>query len=155
MLKHYENAKQRWGGSHSLIDLWLKKRERLIVKYYNVLSSKPLDSKKNELAESMSIFCEALMNYCSVSHFQVYEKLLTETQELAPQKLQFARDAFPKLEKITEKLVDFNDQYDSQCSLDEMMQLSESLSKLGELLEDRFLLEDELIENLHSTEQIL
>lgn len=152
MLKHYENAKQRWGGSHSMIDLWLKKRERLIVKYYNVLSSKPLDSKKNELAESMSIFCESLMNYCSVSHFQVYEELLTETQELAPQKLQFARDAFPKLEEITEKLVDFNDQYDSQCSLDEIMQLSQSLSKLGELLEDRFLLEDELIENLHSAD---
>ncbi len=153
MLKHYENAKQRWGGEHSLIDRWLNKRQRLIVKYYNVLSTKPLKTKENQLADNISIFCEALMDYCSVSHFQVYEKLLSSATEIDGADISQVRDAFARLEEITSNLVDFNDQYNEQCSLEELMKLSASLSKVGELLEDRFLLEDGLISMLYNSQQ--
>lgn len=153
MLRHYKNAKERWGGVHTLVDRWLSKRQRLIVRYYNVLSSKPLNSKKNELAESMSIFCESLMNYCSVSHFQVYERLLASAQHVDTDSLDFAKQTLLKLEEITSDLVDFNDQYGSECSLDKLMQLGHSLSKVGELLEDRFVLEDKLIATLYTRKE--
>lgn len=153
MLRHYNNAKERWGGVHTLVDRWLSKRQRLIVRYYNVLSSKPLDSKKNELAESMSIFCESLMNYCSISHFQVYEKLLTSAEHIDEESLSFAKTTLLHLEQITSDLVDFNDQYGSDCTLDKAMELGNSLSKVGELLEDRFALEDKLIATLYTSKE--
>lgn len=154
MFQHYENAKQRWGGGYSIIDRWLKKRQRLIVRYYNVLSAEPLNPKQNQLADSMSIFCESLMNYCSISHFQVYEKLLSRAKKLDGADLAHIRSSFNLLEEITSNLVDFNDQYNSRCNLDTLMGLSASLSKVGELLEDRFVLEDELIATLHNTHQV-
>lgn len=139
MLRHYKNAKERWGGVHTLVDRWLSKRQRLIVRYYNVLSSKPLDSKHNELADSMAIFCESLMNYCSMSHFQVYEKLLTSAEHVNADSLDFAKKTLLQLEEITSDLVDFNDQYGSDCTLDKIMELGNSLSKVGELLEDKLI----------------
>ena len=45
MLTRVENAQQKWGGSHTVIDKWLNERQRLIVLYCKLAGFSPSDKK--------------------------------------------------------------------------------------------------------------
>ena len=52
---------------------------------------------------------------------------------------------------MTQQCVDFNDKYDTaEHCLEKITDLSKDLSDLGEMLSERFDLEDQLIEKLHN-----
>jgi len=81
----------------------------------------------------------------------VYEQLLQEAKDFDDGSLELAKKHYPRLEEITEACVEFNDNYDTaEHCLEKMGDLPKELSVLGELLEERFQLEDELIEALHN-----
>ena len=91
------------------------------------------------------------MDYCSAGHFEVYEQLVREAQEFDDGSIELAKQHYPRLEQITSKCVGFNDSYDTaEHCIEKMTDLPKDLSDLGELLEERFQLEDELIEHLHN-----
>ncbi len=149
MLENCENAKERWGGVNDLIDKWLKERQALIVKLCD-LSVNPGSSQENKV-ERFQSFCQILVDYVSVGHFEVYEQLLSEAAEFDNQAgRELANRIIPQIQESTEVALDFNDRFDNIHKVDDGIEgLIAELDNLGKTLEDRFELEDVLIESLH------
>ncbi|MAD44625.1 MAG: sigma D regulator [Oceanospirillaceae bacterium] len=153
MLETCKSAQERWGGVHKLIDRWLNSRQGLIVQFCALSSGKPL-SLDAPLGDTLSRFCETLMDYCSHGHFEIYDQLLAEAREYQDEEgIELANTLVPKLDELTSRCVDFNDTYDEHCTFDQLARLPADLSGIGELLEERFELEDQLIEKLHNIHQ--
>lgn len=149
MLEGCKNARERWGGVHKLIDNWLNARQELIVQYCNLLACKPL-SAEYPLGQNVQSFCQNMMDYCSAGHFEIYEQLIREAKEFDDGGIELARQLVPQLDVLTGRCVDFNDIYDQHCSFDMLAGFPAALSAIGEVLEDRFELEDQMIERLHN-----
>lgn len=150
MLEKCNSAKERWGGVHKMIDGWLNERQQLIVQFCNLTASRPLDPDAAPLAEQLQGFCQVMMDYCSAGHFEIYEQLVAEAREFDDGGVEYASAVVPQLDALTGKCVDFNDRYDASCTLEQLGKLPADLSLLGEILEERFQLEDQLIERLHT-----
>lgn len=153
MLEQCRNAKERWGGVSTIIDHWLEERQQLI----SVFVAIPGQEAGPALNSSLSEFCDLLMDYLSSGHFEVYEQLLREGSEFADGSLEQAQQLLPMIQTSTDKALDFNDSYGQLGSptLRQLYQLSLDLSALGEILEERFALEDQLIEILHTAHKDL
>src|SRR5690606_19998628 len=146
MLEKCRNAQERWGGVHQLIDRWLQERHELISAYQQLQSQLDRCSR-----ETLQVFCQWLVDYASAGHFEVYEQLLREAQDFNDQRgLELARQIYPRLQVITQLALDFNDRCDAQLARGEQPQLASELAPLGQLLHERFELEDCLIEVLHT-----
>ncbi len=142
MLESCQNAQERWGGVHLLIDRWLQERKELIDAY-DKLGAKPeaLGEDRKPLQE----FCGVLVDYVSAGHFEIYEQLTGEAKAFNDKRgLELAETLYPRIDVITEKLLAFNDLCDEgKC-------VAEKFKELGGLLHERFELEDCLIEVLHT-----
>ncbi|MGB0466976.1 MAG: sigma D regulator [Pontibacterium sp.] len=149
MLEKCQDAKERWGGVSDIIDHWLEERQGLISAFVH-LPQHPVD---NELAQQVELFCELLMDYLSSGHFEVYEQLLREGSEFNDGSVEEAQKLFPEIQHSTNLALDFNDQYASTAifSVQIVRELANDLSGLGEKLEERFELEDRMIEVLHTS----
>jgi len=148
MLDNCKNAAERWGGVSDLIDKWLKERQELIVRLCD-LSVNPGSSQENK-AEKFQSFCQVLVDYVSVGHFEVYEQLVAEAAEYNDGGIQLAKQIIPRIEASTEIALSFNDRFDDIHKVDDGIEgLIEELETLGKTLEERFELEDTLIESLH------
>lgn len=154
MLEECKSAQERWGGVHRLIDNWLNERQTLIVLYCKVLKCKPLSAEES-LPQLVSQLCQVMMDYCSAGHFEVYNQLLQEATEYDDGGVELAASVVPKIDAITTQCVDFNDTYDQNCSFEQFCHLASELSELGERLEERFEMEDMLIEQLHNAHRDL
>ena len=154
MLENCKTAHERWGGVHQLIDNWLAERKKLIVLYCNLSASKPLSAEQS-LGENVGCFCQVMIDYCSAGHFEIYEQLINEAREYQDGGVELAEKLVPQLDKLTGDCVDFNDTYDADCSFEQLAKLPADLSQIGEVLEDRFALEDQLIEQLHNAHKDL
>ncbi|WP_282340233.1 MULTISPECIES: sigma D regulator [Pseudomonas] len=150
MLESCHNAQERWGGVHQMIDRWLQERHQLISAYY------AFEAEPDGLAvtpEALQAFCELLLDYVSAGHFEIYEQLLGEGRAFNESRgLELAKRIFPRIEAITEVALRFNDRCakgDCAASKD----LLDELKHLGQLLHERFELEDCLIEVLHTAHQ--
>ncbi|WP_277052380.1 sigma D regulator [Zestomonas thermotolerans] len=150
MLESCQNAQERWGGVNLLIDRWLQERQELIEAYEKVQCG---GQSLTVTAESLQNFCELLVDYVSAGHFEIYEQLTTEAQMFGDQRgLELAEQLYPRIDAITQAALAFNDRYDNGDSRDNLTMCSE-LKRLGQLLHERFELEDCLIEVLHNAHQ--
>lgn len=148
MLDNCESAKERWGGVSELIDKWLKERQELIVQLCDI-SVNPGSSEENKV-ERFQGFCQLLVDYVSVGHFEVYEQLMKEAEEYNDGGIELANKIIPQIQKSTEVALNFNDQFDDIHKVDDgIAGLVAELENLGKTLEERFELEDVLIESLH------
>ena len=89
----------------------------------------------------------------SAGHFEVYEQLVEEATEFNDDSsIALARKLVPEIQRYTEAALEFNDTFDKTPEeLAELNTMLKGLSTLGEQLEERFELEDMLIEKLHNT----
>lgn len=150
MLENCRNARERWGGVSELIDRWLKERQELLVQYCE-LSAQSDFSQTTMLTEKFVRLCEVLVDYVSAGHFEVYEQLVQEAREFNDGGLELAAKVYPRIEQTTEVALNFNDRVDGRTLTEaDVKDLFGELSKLGEVLESRFEMEDFLIENLHN-----
>ncbi|WP_323753251.1 sigma D regulator [Marinobacter sp.] len=150
MLENCRNAKERWGGVSDLIDRWLKERQQLLV-HYCELSGESDRSPSEALSKQFIRLCEVLVDYVSAGHFEVYEQLIQEARDFDDGGVELAAKVYPEIEKTTEVALAFNDQVDSRIlTEDDVATLFKELSRLGEVLESRFEMEDFLIEHLHN-----
>ncbi|MDP0561466.1 MAG: sigma D regulator [Candidatus Endonucleobacter sp. (ex Gigantidas childressi)] len=148
MLDDCRSAKERWGGVSKIIDRWLSERQELIVLYCSINGVDQLKSDKRSLTVKLKEFCQIMVDYVSVGHFEVYERLNQEGLEFDDEGIEVAQALYPKIESNTHLCLDFNDRCEVISSV---KGLQEALSALGEVLEDRFMLEDNLIETLHES----
>lgn len=150
MLEDCENARERWGGVSALIDRWLQSRQQLIVQYCE-LSSSPDFGHPEPVYDQLSSLCEQLLDYVSAGHFEVYEQLMNEAREFDDGGVEVANKTYPKINKTTQEMLAFNDLLDvSEKTEEDMRAMYARVSHLGEIMEERFELEDLLIENLHN-----
>jgi regulator of sigma D len=148
MLENCKNASERWGGVNDLIDKWLDERKKLIVALCDI-SFKP-GSSQEQKAEKFQRFCQILVDYVSVGHFEVYEQLLLEAAEYNDGGTELANKVIPMIDISTEIALSFNDRFDDIHKVDDgIKSLMTELDTLGKTLEDRFSLEDKLIAKLH------
>ncbi len=148
MLEGFKTAKERWGGVSEIIDRWLNERQELIVLYCSINGMDQFDDDKRPVANKLKELCQILVDYASAGHFEVYEQLIREAMEFDDGGVELAQSMLPKIEKNTSRCLEFNDNCESICNI---KKLQESLSELGETLEERFRLEDKLIESLHES----
>ena len=151
MLENCQSAKERWGGVSEIIDRWLRERQELIVRYCHLTSLEEF-SDVEEVVRSFTEFCQILLDYVSAGHFEVYEQLLSDAKEYNDGGDDLANKLYPEIQKTTEAALDFNDRFDNTPEeAEELRELIPVLSRLGEQLEERFELEDTLIEALHTS----
>lgn len=148
MLEKCHNAQERWGGVSDIIDNWLDSRQQLISFFVSLPQQHVQDALNNKIQE----FCQLMMDYISSGHFEVYEQLLKQGSEFNDGSLEKAQALFPNIQDSTDTALDFNDAYSGFTgqTLQDMYELTCQLSSLGETLEERFALEDKLIEILHT-----
>jgi regulator of sigma D len=147
MLENCKTARERWGGTHQIIDRWLNQRQETLVRYFDISS----DTAADQQSSLLTAFCESLMDYVSAGHFEVYEQLIREAKEFDDGGLELARTLYPKIESTTQIIVDFNDKYDTQDHTKQhVSDLPDDLSKLGEAMTERFEMEDQMIQRLHT-----
>lgn len=143
-------AKERWGGVSELIERWLQERQQLIVTYCRLTRVSDFSSL-DKARSAFCKFCELLVDYVSAGHFEIYDKLIQEATAFDDGGVALAERLYPRIQKTTEVALAFNDRFDriqgESAGFDE---LYEGLSGLGETLEDRFEMEDLLIESLHN-----
>ena len=150
MLESCQNARERWGGLHLMIDRWLQERQQLVGAFKNLNADQHAPAAN---AFDLEGFCELLVDYVSAGHFEIYEQLLQEARAFDDQRgLELAKKIYPRLEAITQIALAFNDHCDNgDCR--ESKSLHAELEQLGQLLQERFELEDCLIEVLHTAHQ--
>lgn len=150
MLENCQNARERWGGVNELIDRWLKERQELLVRYCDLSGDQDF-SQTEALRQKFVGLCDVLVDYVSAGHFEVYEQLIQEAREFNDGGLELAAKVYPRIEQTTEVALNFNDRLDSrELSEQDIRDLFDELSHLGEALESRFEMEDFLIEHLHN-----
>ncbi|WP_407313468.1 sigma D regulator [Pseudomonas sp. nanlin1] len=147
MLESCQNAQERWGGVHKLIDRWLQERTQLI-KAFDDLGETPEALAADR--KTLQTFCEVLVDYVSAGHFGIYDQLTSEAKAFEDERgLEFAKTIYPRLDAITEKLLAF-DEYCDKGDCSDMKVIMEKLKGVGGLMHERFELEDCLIEVLHT-----
>lgn len=148
MLEKCRNARERWGGVSQIIDHWLEQRQQLISSFINLPDAEVGES----LNAKLDNFCSVLIDYISSGHFEVYEQLLNEGREFKDGSVEQAQNLMPLIQPTTDIALDFNDacQGFNHPTLRELRDFSNQLSTLGETLEERFSIEDQLIEILHT-----
>jgi len=151
MLNKVEQASARWGGAHDAIDTWLLERKELLVRYCQLAGLPPFERVANALPDKDDIhkFCQLLMDYISAGHFEIYDKIVNECQESIECK-QLAEDIYPRLTSNTDEALNFNDNYAAISDEQGLEQFDQHLSQLGQKMEERFALEDRLIQQLHT-----
>lgn len=153
MLDNCQTAKERWGGVSEIIDRWLRERQDLIVKFCALSGTSDL-SKSDNISKDFEHLCEVLVDYVSAGHFEVYDQLVAEAKEFDDGGTELAEKIIPKIQQTTEQALRFNDRFDvTEKSERGLSVLLADLSELGEILEERFELEDVLIETLHTNHE--
>jgi len=150
MLKKFKQTQEQWGGSSDVIDHWLDKRQHVVVEYCKLAALQPCASKTalSELPtpQELQCFCQDLVDYISEGHFKVYDMVMDKWQSTGFQVTDEIHDAYAEIIKTTDPLLNFTDQYAEIKEDDELEQLDNDLSKVGEILESRFECEDKLIQ---------
>ena len=148
MLQDLQRLKQHWGGVSDIVDRWLEERRELLVKYCDLIEIHGFDSANRTHGDKLQSFCEVMVDYVSVGHFEVYEQLAKEAKAFSDSEgLKTGADLVEKIQPSTEAVLDFNDKY---LETDDLDTLAVDLSVIGEALEQRFESEDKMIEVLHN-----
>lgn len=152
MYTRLQNARLQWGGSLTAIDNWLEERQQLIVSYCKLAALPPFDKQNSDqqLPEQNHIqaFCQILMDYLSAGHFEVYDQIVSQCEVNGHDSKSLAERLYPRISASTDLALEFNDSYAEQIDEAGSLEFDAHLSRLGQALEERFSLEDELIQTL-------
>lgn len=150
MLTRIEQAEKKWGGINKLIDSWLSERKDLLVRYCKLAALPPFERPSHSLPEFNDIkaFCELLMDYASTGHFELYDKILEECSPHSKDE-ESVQAITSKIKATTDTALLFNDNYAELNEKDDMADFISNLTLLGEKLEERFELEDQLLETFN------
>lgn len=152
MLSRLEQTQQKYGGANHVIDNWLAERQELLVKYCKLAGLPPYDDGAKLLPDVANVndFCQILIDYLSAGHFEVYNDIVKQCQEHGPQSAKLAEAIYPKITDTTDALVAFNDKYMAMNVSADLSDFDQDLSQIGQTLELRLELEDELIHTLYA-----
>jgi len=119
-------------------------RQEVWSLYCNFAELKPFSSY-DSVKSLLTKFSHILVDYVSLGHFGVYERLLAGTERRS-RVLSVAKEIYPEFSATTDAAISFNDKYDNVDKIDVFEDLEQDLSALGESLAKRIDLEDRLCE---------
>ena len=148
MPKAHNNPKQQFEAVENLLTRWLKERRTLLGKYTEIVVTLDSGLDAQVLTSRQNALCELLVDYVSVGHFEVFHELINEAETFADGGCALAEKVMPAIGDTTEVILAYEEKYSAATGHQD--KLKRDLSALGELLESRFLLEDQLIAGLHN-----
>ena len=129
---------------------WLTARQKLLVEYSALCQNLP-KSKAPALKARLRRFCQTLVDYTSSAHFEIYTQLARESEQFNDQEaLTIGRNLSRQLDYCTDLVLNFDQRY---CDFDDMDNLAQDLTQLGLHLEQRFFIEDTMINIMHSSHE--
>lgn len=155
-----QNVEERYSWVNDMIN----ERKQLVLKYIELInpqmkisqSDDPMDQQVlNPSYEQVVDFCDALVDYISRGHFDLYPKIVELIENASGRSLSIAHRVMPRIDKTTEALLQFADRYAEDLDSVKMKTLRSDLSKAGQLLEQRFRNEDRLIIGLRLVNAIV
>ncbi|OCH78103.1 anti-RNA polymerase sigma 70 factor [Vibrio genomosp. F10] len=150
MLNKFKQTQQQWGGSSEVIDHWLETRQLLIVEYCKLASLQP-SSVKSSVSElptpkALQSFCQHLVDYISEGHFKIYDMVMDQWRATGFEATDEINQTYAKIVLTTEPLLSFTDTYAAVSKDDPLKGFDNDLSQVGEVIEMRFEVEDQLIQ---------
>ncbi len=133
---------ERRQNNQNLVHELQRERHQVWALYCQVGELKPF-SCSSETQSLLTQFSQLLIDYVSLGHFGIYERLLSGT-ERREAVLTAAKRIYPEFSQTTEAVITFNDKYDDSKNALTVDQLENDLSSLGENLAKRIDLEDQL-----------
>jgi len=127
----------------AIIDAWLIERQALLTQFVAL----PQMSVTDDLIQALHGLCEAMVDYSSRGHFHVYEQLLSHIKQYNEKHQQQAQLLLGKIHDTTDKIVIFDDEYGAvqKLTVQDVGHFNGRLSRLGEVLTERFNYEDQLM----------
>lgn len=142
------DPKQQFRAVEDLLTRWLKERREVLGKYTEIAVTLDSDIAGAGLGQRQRGLCEVLVDYVSAGHFEVFNELINEAESFADGSGALAEKLMPAIGDTTEVIMAYEEKYSSAQEYPET--LKRDLSALGEVLESRFVLEDQLIAGLHN-----
>lgn len=143
------NTSERRAGSRNLVEKLTAERAEVLTLFCKVAGLEPF--KGNQATkyspEVLQAFCQLLVDYIAAGHFSLYERIVNGA-ERRRNIAKLAEELYPRIAGTTEAALSFNDKYDTEEQRDEAPDLEQDLSRLGEQLELRMELEDQLLKAL-------
>ncbi|MDH5180932.1 MAG: sigma D regulator [Gammaproteobacteria bacterium] len=136
-------AVDRRAGSHDKLQTLLETRTETLTIFSQLAGMRPYNTNR-ELQLLVQEFCEVLVDYTASAHFQLY-RYIEEGVERRTDVRDLAEKIYPNIAASTRFILDFNEKYDCEDHCDNLSELDRDLSKLGEILADRFTFEDQII----------
>ncbi|MGB1702492.1 MAG: Rsd/AlgQ family anti-sigma factor [Cycloclasticus sp.] len=126
-----------------LIDELLEERKQVWSLYCSVSGIDEYQGQKT-IEELLQEFCQLTIDYISLGHFGVYQRIL-EGNERRKSVLTAEERIYPNISAATEAVLDFSEKYQKTTPAMILNELANDLSSVGEHLANRIELEDELI----------
>jgi len=156
MLNKFKRTQEQWGGSSEVIDQWLDDRQRLLVIYCNLATNQSINSGKKNISELPSYveiedFCQIIVEYISTGHFKIYDMVKLKWESTGFKATNEINDTYFKIASTTDLLLNFADKYLDIKEGNDLEHFDLDLSRFGEILEERFEVEDHLIQLIASS----
>jgi regulator of sigma D len=142
------NPQQQFNAVEELLTRWLKERRAVLGKYTEIVVTLDNVADGRGLQKRQRDLCQLLVDYVSAGHFEVFHELINEAESFADGSCNLAEKLMPAIGDTTEVIMAYEEKYSAEQDYPET--LERDLSALGEVLESRFVLEDQLIAGLHN-----
>ena len=142
-----ENPRQQFAAVEELLTHWLKERRAVLARYTEIVVTTNGALEGPDLEQRQQGLCALLVDYISAGHFEVFLELIAEAEVFADGTEKLATRLMPAIGDTTEVILAYEEKY--SAGADNPDTLMRDLSALGEVLESRFVLEDQLIAGLH------
>ncbi|RLA48536.1 MAG: Rsd/AlgQ family anti-sigma factor [Gammaproteobacteria bacterium] len=147
------DPKRQFEAVEGLLTRWLKERREVLGKYTEIAVALDSGLDSERLQQRQQGLCELLVDYVSAGHFEVFHELIDEAENFADGSGALAEKVMPAIADTTEVIMAYEEKYCGAQGSQE--KLKRDLSALGEVLESRFVLEDQLIAGLHNRHRLL
>ncbi|HUL11989.1 MAG TPA: Rsd/AlgQ family anti-sigma factor [Methylococcaceae bacterium] len=141
-----QSVTERRQQTNKLIRELLEERGEVWMRYGRLGAMQPYGPNQT-LENLVKQFCQILIDYISLGHFGVYQRIIDGT-ERRRKVIVLAEKFYPRIAEATDAAVTFNDKYERLAGDELRRNLAHDLSVLGEELAKRFELEDSLIETM-------
>ena len=147
MVSEYNAVTDRRSRSRKKLATLVKTRTETLSLYTELANQRPFEA--DEITrEALQEFCQSLIDYAASAHFQLY-RFISDKLERRAAVLEVADSIYPRIVQTTDRILRFNDKYESVDFLrgekEALDLLDTDLSNLGEALAERIQLEDQVI----------
>lgn len=151
MVTPHSTTLARWQRIEALVQTWLAQRQRIIVLLCTIQGLKGFGEPHPRSPQAqVREFCQLLMDYISAGYFEIYQELVREARQLGHGQPVMARQILTQLEHSTVAALAFNEEFANADG--RLERLPGRLTRLTEILEERFALEDQWILSAHQHE---